>query len=175
MKHFLLINIILVAFNTSAQTLHYADIENGTAKKTVYYGTYFAKNGERFDVGDKITIGKPSHLAGFMYIEQGDPILGGGLDPAERQSEGLVVEMKYVQIYGTKGSGLYAVMRTKGGLFGFNIQIENAIESGEIISSVMTSDQALAEMKKAKEKLDLELITQTEYDSIKAVLIKFIK
>jgi hypothetical protein len=42
-------------------------------------------------------------------------------------------------------------------------------------STGMTSDEALAELKKAKEKLDLEIITQEEYDKIKADMMKFIK
>jgi hypothetical protein len=39
----------------------------------------------------------------------------------------------------------------------------------------MTSDDALAELKKAKDKLDLGLITQEKYDEIKAELVKYIK
>lgn len=39
----------------------------------------------------------------------------------------------------------------------------------------MTRDKALSEVKKAKEMLELELITQQEFDSIKAECIKFIK
>lgn len=39
----------------------------------------------------------------------------------------------------------------------------------------MTSDEALAELKKAKDKLDLGLISQEQYDQIKADLTKYIK
>ena len=39
----------------------------------------------------------------------------------------------------------------------------------------MTSDEALSELKKSKDKLDLGLITQEKYDSVKAILIKYIK
>jgi hypothetical protein len=39
----------------------------------------------------------------------------------------------------------------------------------------MTSDDALAELKKAKDKLDLGLITQEDYDKLKAELSKYIK
>ena len=42
-------------------------------------------------------------------------------------------------------------------------------------SMIMTSDKALTELKRQKDKLDLEIISQAEYDSIKAVLIKYIK
>ena len=50
-------------------------------------------------------------------------------------------------------------------------EIENMIKK----SMTMTSDKALAELKRQKDKLDLEIISQAEYDSVKAVLIKYIK
>ena len=40
---------------------------------------------------------------------------------------------------------------------------------------VQISEEAIAEIKKAKDKLDLEIITQEEYDKIKADLMKYIK
>ena len=46
---------------------------------------------------------------------------------------------------------------------------------GETDPNAMTSDDALAELKRQKDKLDLEIISQAEYDSVKAVLIKYIK
>ena len=55
------------------------------------------------------------------------------------------------------------------------IRYEQAIAVGEVITNVMSSDDAPAELKKQKDKLDLEIISQAEYDSIKAVLIKYIK
>jgi hypothetical protein len=39
----------------------------------------------------------------------------------------------------------------------------------------LSSDDALAQLKKAKDKLDLGLITQEEYDKLKAELTKYIK
>ena len=39
----------------------------------------------------------------------------------------------------------------------------------------MTSEKALEQLKAAKEKLDLELITKAEYDSLKTELRKHIK
>jgi len=39
----------------------------------------------------------------------------------------------------------------------------------------MTSDEALFELKKAKDKLDLGLITQAKYDSLKTEYAKIIK
>ena len=39
----------------------------------------------------------------------------------------------------------------------------------------LTSDEALLELKKCKDKLDLGIISQSEYDKVKLELIKFIK
>jgi hypothetical protein len=39
----------------------------------------------------------------------------------------------------------------------------------------LTNDEALAELKRFKEKLDLQLITQEEYNQKKAELIKYIR
>ena len=62
-----------------------------------------------------------------------------------------------------------------GNITNYNIMIEEAIASGEIKTNGMTSDNALAELKKWKDKLDLELITQDEYNKKKSELLKFIK
>ena len=52
------------------------------------------------------------------------------------------------------------------------------LNKGEIKSknpSFRTSDEAMAELKKAKEKLDLGLITKDEYDKVVIELKKYIK
>jgi hypothetical protein len=69
------------------------------------------------------------------------------------------------------------MIRSKGitGLSNYTITFENAVETGELKSFGKTSDEALAELKKAKDKLDLGLITQEDYDKIKADLVKYIK
>lgn len=52
-----------------------------------------------------------------------------------------------------------------------------SIQNGEVVNpnAPMTSEEALAELKKAKDKLDLELITQEEFDEIKTKLAPLIK
>ena len=49
------------------------------------------------------------------------------------------------------------------------------MSTGEIKGFGKTSDEALTELKKAKDKLDLGLITQEEFDKLKAELSKYIK
>ena len=45
----------------------------------------------------------------------------------------------------------------------------------QLNNSTMTSDEAIAELKKGKDKLDLGIISQTEFDKLKKELLPFIK
>lgn len=56
-----------------------------------------------------------------------------------------------------------------------HVNIEKAIEVGEVVTSGYTSEKALDELKRAKDKLDLGLITQEEFDRLKAELAPYIK
>ena len=57
------------------------------------------------------------------------------------------------------------------------LDLKFALQYGELINpkAAMTSHQALAELKRAKDKLDLGLITQHHFDSLRTVLSQFIK
>jgi hypothetical protein len=56
-----------------------------------------------------------------------------------------------------------------------SLKFESTIDFGEITSKGMTSDDALSELKKAKDKLDLGIITKEEYEAKRTELVKFIK
>ena len=76
------------------------------------------------------------------------------------------------------GPGIAAMVVDYGGPGVWSVvDVGKALYLGEIINPVaaMTSDQALDALKKAKDKLDLGLISQQEYDSIKSELSKLIK
>jgi hypothetical protein len=92
-------------------------------------------------------------------------------------SSGTETEIKRIFVVGNKRTGYSVSMRTKGviGLLNYTIQFENALSTGEIKGTGMTSDEALAELKKAKDKLDLGLITAEDYEKKKAELTPFIK
>ena len=72
----------------------------------------------------------------------------------------------------TCGCKIYLVLN-RGGLACTNF--EEAIAVGEIQTQMKSSDAALQELKKWKEKLDLQIITQEEYDAKKAELMKYIE
>ena len=140
------------------------------------FTSYESKDGSVYNIGDKITIGVPSSNKTFAFITEGDGLLLP-ITQLLASASGQQVEIKRIDVGGTKRTGFYASLRCKGltGLSNYSVQLENAISVGEVKSFGMTSDEALAELKKAKDKLDLELITQEEYDKIKADLMKYIK
>jgi hypothetical protein len=55
--------------------------------------------------------------------------------------------------------------------------IDDALETGEVINpnAPMTREQAIAKLKESKELLDLEMMTQAEYDAIKEKLAPIIR
>ena len=75
----------------------------------------------------------------------------------------------------TEGPVPFVMVHTKGARWKLLIMnFEAAIKSGEIVTSVMSKKTAIDKLKEAKELLDLEIITQDEYDEIKKSLTPFI-
>jgi hypothetical protein len=165
---------LIISFPVFSQNMTYDEVK--ALQRSVYYGiqSYTAKNGETFKVGDKITIGQPSNGLYFNHIDMGDGILIA-FQAAGSSAAGQEIEIKKITASGTKKFGFKAYLQTRGAFGGYQVSIENALETGEVVSSIMSSDQALTELKKAKDKLDLGLITQMEFDSIKTVLAPIIK
>lgn len=158
-----------------AQELKYSDLTSDVRPKGEFT-SYVGKDGAVYKIGDRITIGVPSSNKTFAFITEGDGIILP-ITQLTAASSGQETEIKRILVLGTKRSGFYVSIRSKGitGLSNYSIQLENAITTGEVKSFGLTSDEALAELKKAKDKLDLGLINQTQYDSIKVELVKFIK
>jgi hypothetical protein len=171
--------MIFVAMSTlfylsaNAQEIKFTDL--ATAERGEYT-SYVGSDGGIYKIGDRIKIGVPSSNKTFAFIWMGDGILTP-LQPLPAAQSGTETEIKKIFISGNKRTGYSVSMRTKGviGLLNYTIQFENAMSTGEIKGTGMTSDEALAELKKAKDKLDLGLITQEEYDKKKAELTPFIK
>ena len=160
---------------SKAQEVHYKDL-NQTAKKGEYT-SYIASDGAEYKVGDKIRIGVPSSNKTFAFIQVGDGILIP-LTPLTSGNSGNETEIKRIHVVGNKRAGYQVLMRTKG-MFtlagNYYIQFENALSTGEIKGFGMTSNEALEELKRAKDKLDLGLITQEEFNKKKEELSKYIK
>ncbi|MDR6764468.1 hypothetical protein J2Y38_004701 [Flavobacterium sp. 2755] len=181
MKKILLSFILLSAVNSFCQESVKATYENITnSKERPKFDNditeYIAKDGSSYKVGDILTIGIPTKNNVFAFISTGDGIMMP-LVPATISLSGQKTEIIKFKILGTKKAGFTIWLKTKSsiGINNFNIDFENAIANQEIVSYGMTSDQALSELKKAKDKYELELITKEQYDLKKAELSKFIK
>lgn len=158
----------------NAQEIKFADLTTTTERGE--YTSYVGSDGGVYNIGDRIKIGVPSSNKTFAFISQGDGLLMP-IEPLLASASGTETEIKKIFVTGNKRTGFSVTMRTKGvtGLLNYTVQFENALSTGEIKGSGMTSDEALEALKKAKDKLDLGIITQEEYDKIKADLTPFIK
>ena len=165
--------LLIFTFSLNAQTLNYSDLSSGTKPKGKFQ-SYTSKNGEIYNVGDEIEIGKPSGANGnYVYISEMD-----AMGTIYKVKEGIAdnkSEIKKIYVRKTRGEFKAAFASTSTGVSKYYYFIEDAIKSGEIKSSIMSSDEALEKLKKAKDKLDLEIISKEEYEKIKAELVKFIK
>jgi hypothetical protein len=173
-KHLLIYLITLISTLTvQAQELKFSELNES---KRGRYTSYVASDGSVYKVGDKVKIGMPSSNKTFAFIYEGDGLLIP-MTPLQAGASGQETEIKWIGITGTKRTGFQVTFRTKGmiALSNYSIQFEQAVASGEVVGYGMTSDQALTELKKAKDKLDLGLITQEEYEKIKEELSKYIK
>ncbi|MBO7585802.1 MAG: SHOCT domain-containing protein [Bacteroidales bacterium] len=161
---------------------------------------YVASNGVTYTKGSTITYGYPTNGKYYVYFKDVTGSVLGSLADDESSNAstsaanrevyervenraGGVATIKRIQCvpvdpYNRKTSGckIYLVLN-RGGLACTNF--EEALATQEIVTKVDPSDAAseaaLQELKKWKEKLDLQIITQEEYDAKKAELMKVIK
>jgi hypothetical protein len=173
MKNLLLILFVFCGLNLFSQEIKYSDLSSGKRFKGEFK-TYVSKDGAIYKSGDKIKIGLPSSNKEFAFVYETHLGLIGA--PLTAIGSGTEAEILYFKVAGYNVSDYRVLaackLRSTGG---YSIQLENAIVSGEIKSFGMTSDEALSALKKAKDKLELGLITQAKYDSLKIELSKLIK
>jgi hypothetical protein len=134
------------------------------------YSTYVSKTGDIISIGDTLILGKPSGEFGFVFITQGDQRVVSSL-------AGKKVVITQLKSYGTKKSGYTLFAQFKGyGLLPVFINYENAIEAFEVINpkAKLTRAQAIDKLKEAKELLDLQLMTNDEYEALKKDLTPII-
>lgn len=171
-KMMMILIVIFLGFSATAQgqvTATYDDVI--TKRKKGRFSTYIANSGEIFKVGDTLTLGVAHRNEQFDFIYQ-----NAGIEfyPLPNTAAGSKVVIKKIR----GASKLCYVYTTKPQGFVYGLLISNfdgAVSNGEVLSKIMTSDQALEELKKWKSKLDLEIITQAEYDEKKSELMKIIK
>lgn len=168
MKAFLLIINLLFSINCMAQD---QVAEYGKVTGNGFYTAYVSKTGDIIHEGDTLVIGKPGGEFGFFYITQGGQRVQNWLSSKK-------VVITQIKSYGTKKRGYTLWAQFKGyGLIPVFIDYDNALQTGEIINpkAHMTREQAIAKLKESKELLDLQMITQSKYDSLKTKLAPIIQ
>jgi len=177
MRTLCLISLSLLAVALHAQdTLTPLMVSTGNVSRMKYYEVY-KNDGLLVKVGDTLKLGIAIGGKYFSYISEYD-ILAGTTDvKLDAQYSGNNCIIKRIYVAGSSRAGYSAYMQFKGpwALSMYIFPFEAAVSSGEIIiPNFYTSDLALSELKKAKDKLDLGIITSDEYNRIRAELIKFI-
>ena len=150
--------VFFVSFSSLSQELRYSDL-NTVKRPKGSFQSYVSKDGKVYQVGDTLKIGFPSlgYAFDYIYVENGFVEIAGGqaIKPLDAAGGSKKLPIKKIWIKGTKKTGLYAIIRSNGSnrLLSetYSIELENAVEVGEIKPSVLTADQALSEMKSAKD------------------------
>jgi len=113
-KYFLFSTFLLLAtFGYSQKregSLTYEMVENATSRKQIKgrYQSYIAKDGSVINIGDKVTIGKPSSNKTFAFIIS---ILA--MAPAGVGITGFTYEIKNIFVDGANDVGFTVFMLTK--------------------------------------------------------------
>ncbi len=161
---------------------------------------YLASDKNSYSVGDTLIMGTPtgegksafSKKRNFDFVFYGKPTGAAltGIRYVEEDYKGYKVTIEKIQLNkGMLGTENYVFIYAKPLkntdftiLFDKHVTItkfDNALERGEIIpfkaNRPMTRDEAVEYLKKKKDELDLELITQDEYNKIKEGLMNIIR
>ena len=159
-----------------AQTATFNDIQQNNRGQ---YTEYITPDNASFKVGDTITLGKPAVGKDFSCVGISG-LMGQSLVSANIKHSGSKAIIKKIEIqFGILTIKTFKPLSNTAN-FGFNItNVEIAMANGEVKSKVkpieMSSDEALSKLKTEKEKLDLGVITQEQYEAKKKELMKFIR
>ncbi|WP_289054478.1 hypothetical protein [Carboxylicivirga marina] len=173
LKFYFTIGCIVLAANVFSQKkATYKQVGSKEVKGKI--SEYISENGTTFQVGDTLKVGVPFRNNQFSYLMDKTMAYLGEAVYLSPQSVG---EMCVIKSMKTSQRNLYVTTYGEGESKALIISnFEEAFTSGEIeVPNLMNSDLALKELKKAKEKLDLELISQEEYNALKIELMKYIE
>lgn len=170
MKKNIFLFLLLFVFQGYSQDLVFKKDFDKSYKRSDYK-SYVSKDSIVFKINEIIKIGKPSE-GKFKYIFIFQSIGYLPMSVSENYLLDGECTIVAISIAGTKSKGFlpYIQIRNRKGMF-FSIDIENAISRGEI-ATTLDENEVLELLKKEKEKLDLGIITQDQFEKRKAELLK---
>ncbi len=169
--------LVLISVAASAQTLTADQLAKSTSRPKGPFKEYVSRSGEVFRVGEMLPLGTPSAGGAYLYIEEA-PSRGDGQVRRLRHSPALKeIQIQYIRVDYSGRWDHYLQLKCSGtnDKVHYLVNLEQALQQREIATGHIAEDEALATLRKAKEKLDLQLITQQQYDSLKTALSKYIK
>lgn len=173
---FILLSVFTLTMSSYGQTATYENIQNLSRKPNIEMTEYISENGASFKIGETLKIGSPSgDRDRYVYIDDlgllGDSV--GNVDISSKDFESEIIKFK---IIGTrrKGYEVLAITKTEAGGSRYHIKLEQAVKYGEVQTSILTREQAIKKLKEAKDLLDLEMMTKSEYEKIKEKLTPII-
>lgn len=146
------------------------------------YDQYIAKDGSIFKKGDKITLNLPANPNGnFQYVYR--DMSEGEVSYLDASFANKTFEIFNVfvtrknRFLGSQNTNFVEIILKRDVMFAENprIDIENAIASGEVKSKTISENEALENIKTAKDKFDLGLISEEEYEIIREEMKQYIK
>lgn len=195
MRKVLILLYLLIFFNSQSQKLTYQQTKDITFASNFSNGNQFpsyqSMDGSEIKLGDTLIIGNPTFNPNlFTAIWLGKYSIGGALLSPPKQANGSVKKLKVVVdnifVYHSKVSRqsellVYMHLRVvtfsnKGGGYLSVANYDRAIELGELINPnrPLTREEAIKKLKETKDLLDLGMVSQSRYDSIKAKLTPII-
>lgn len=175
-KFFYLLVVLFTCTAMEAQSLSYKEISAWSKKKKIDFTEYEASNGHVYKVGGFVKLGTPERSNDiFLHVWQQGAISqpeGVGLESARLRSE--IIKFK---IQGNRRSGyeVVAVGKTPYGLTRFHILLEKGLAAGEVVSEVMSREEAIAKLKEGKDLMDMEMMSAEEFEALKEELTPLIK
>mgnify|MGYP001231884964 FL=1 len=149
----------------------FEEVQNVRKGSTLAYVT---ARGEVLEVGQTVTLGYPRANECYDYIWQ-TPAGGALLTtyPLCATSANATVEIKKINF--RKGMTGMKTTKPEGMVYMLSVtNIDAALDTGELVSSILTRSQAIAKLKESKDLLDLGLMSESEYNQIKEELTPII-
>mgnify|MGYP003643851892 CR=1 FL=1 len=180
MKNIITLTFLLLSVSLFSQDLTYEMVQNQQKKKTrlkdaPIFQSYLSKDNIKYQVGDMIDLGNASNPKNFKTVYLFRSTMNMQVLPSTYQNK----KYKIASIASMNNTVMLTLTLGMGGyLKKYSIRtfdFESSLTVKEIKHNGLTSDEALETLKKAKDKLDLGLITKEEYDKIKVELTPLIK
>lgn len=174
MKNLITGTLILLTAFAFSQTVTEKEISESIKRPKSDFTEYIASNGESFKIGQTVTINQPSGNSNtFQYISRE---IGLQVYETSTDANNTETELLKFRVFGTKKSGWKVALILKSGdAWRYVVETEQALTYKELKSSVLSREEAIAKLKEAKDLLDLDLMTQEEYDALRKKLTPIIR